>query len=144
MFFRHPKPHHATFEEHIANLKPFGFETKSEASGRVRASRRGFAAVLENAGGGEVKMGKAGLLIGEEIAVLTNEGYQMFFRTPSGVEHPAQAHELHGLHAFDEDLREGLGLTSLYNQSLGTTSEAHMYDRIVARDEPPAKHPWQK
>ena len=31
------------------------------------------------------------------------------------------------------DLREALG-ASLYNQSLGTTSEAHMYDRVADRD----------
>jgi hypothetical protein len=44
----------------------------------------------------------------------------------------------------DEDLREGLGLTSLYNLSLGTTSEEHLYDRVVDRDKGAAARPWEK
>jgi len=68
----------------------------------------------------------------------------MFFRTPSGRELPAQASQLKALHAFDEDLREGLGLTSLYNLSLGTTSDDHMYDRVEDRDAPRRPHPWDK
>jgi hypothetical protein len=144
MFFRREKPHHASFDERISNLRNFGFETKAEGGGRVRVTRKGLGADVEPASNGEVKIGKAGVLIGSEIGVLCNGGFQMFLRTPSGVEHPATATQLKALHAFDEDLREGLGLTSLYNQSLGTTSEAHMYDRVVARDEPPAKHPWER
>ena len=43
-------------------------------------------------------------------------------------------------------MREALGLTTLYNESLGTTSEAYQYDRIVDRDKPVAdrkKRPWE-
>ena len=49
---------------------------------------------------------------------------------------PALASQLQALHAFDEDLREALGLTSLYNVSLGTTADEHLYDRLEDRDEP--------
>jgi len=56
---------------------------------------------------------------------MVNGGFQMFFRTPSGIEIPAQAHHLRKVHAFDEDLREGLGLTSLYNKGLGSTATDH-------------------
>ena len=48
------------------------------------------------------------------------------------------------LHAFDEDLREGLGLTSLYNLSLGTVCDDHLYDRVTARDSGPHHQPWEK
>jgi len=91
-----------------------------------------------------VAIGKPGLLLGDEIAELVNAGYQMFLRTPSGREAPALAPHLKTLHAFDEDLREGLGLTSLYNLSLGTTSDAHMYDRVTDRDQGPRSRPWEK
>ena len=49
----------------------------------------------------------------------------MFWRSPSGRTAPALATHLKALHAFEEDLKEGLGLPSLYNESLGTTSDLH-------------------
>ena len=93
---------------------------------------------------GSPAVGKAGVLIGNEIAQLVHGGYQMFLRTPSGKELPAQAPHLTALHAFDEDLREGLGLTSLYNLALGTTCDDHLYDRLEDRDAAPHRKPWEK
>jgi len=142
MFFRNPKPKVWTFDERLESLKQAGF-TVSRESGRTVAARGAYAAELEDQGSGKVGMGKAGVLVGKEIAVLTSVGYQMLLRTPSGKELPAQASHLRGLHAFDEDLREALGLTSLYNLSLGTTTEAHMYDRVVDRDHQ-HRRPWEK
>ena len=143
MFFRREKPHEWTFQERLANLKQFGFSAASESGGRARVTRGAYGAVVEDLNAGKVKIGKAGLLQGSEIATLANRGYQMFFRTPSGREFPALAGQLKDLHAFDEDLREGLGLTSLYNLSLGTTTDAHLYDRVEDRDRPPHPKPWE-
>lgn len=144
MFFRRPSPHPATFEERIANLKPYKFDTIRESASRVRVTRGGCAAMVEGLSDGTAKIGKAGVLMGNEIAMLVSRGYQMFLRTPSGREQPALASHLHALHAFDEDLREGLGLTSLYNLSLGTTSDEHLYDRVEDRDSGPQAHPWDR
>jgi hypothetical protein len=144
MFFRREVPHVSSFEELIGNLKKLGFSSAPEPGGGVRATRQGFGAVLKDLGNGQVDITKAGVLVGNEIAHLVNGGFQMFLATPSGKKLPAQASQLKGLHAFDEDLREGLGLTSLYNVSLGTTSEAHLYDRVVNRDQPHAPRPWEK
>lgn len=144
MFFRREKPHHFNFEERIGNLKKFGFEARRETSDRVRVVRDGCVGLLENLGEGDVNIGKSGLAVGDEIAVMVHGGFQMFFRTPSGIELPAQAHHLRKLHAFDEDLREALGLTSLYNKGLGSTATDHHYDRIVDRDAPPKHHAWDK
>jgi hypothetical protein len=144
MFFRNVKPNVPTFEERIANLKQFGFLSTPESASRCRVTRDGCGAVIEDLGGGKVAIGKPGLLVGDEIAELVNAGYQMFLRAPSGREVPALASHLKTLHAFNEDLREGLGLTSLYNLSLGTTSDAHMYDRVADRDQGPHSHPWEK
>jgi hypothetical protein len=144
MFFRRITPHTPTFEERLANLKDYKFEIKREASGRALVTRGGCGAMVEDAGNGAVKIGKAGVLIGTEIGMLVSRGYQMFLHTPSGREIPALAQHLHQLHDFDEDLREGLGLTSLYNLSLGTTSDEHLYDRVEDRDEGPHKHPWER
>lgn len=142
MFFRNAKPKVWTFDERLSSLTQAGFSV-SRDSGQTVASRKGFAATLTDKGNGNVEIGKAGLLMGKEIGVLTSGGYQMFLRTPSGKELPAQATHLKALHAFDEDLREALGLTSLYNEALGTTSEAHMYDRVADRDHQ-HHQPWEK
>jgi len=48
------------------------------------------------------------------------------------------------LHSFDEDLREGLGITSLYNEALGTTCDDHLYDRVKDRDASAHTLPWEK
>lgn len=144
MFFRRVTPHQLTFDERIGQLKALKFETTPESAGRVRVTRGGCGAIVEDLGGGKVNVGKAGVLVGGEIAMLVSRGYQMFLDTPSGCEIPALAKHLQALHAFDEDLREGLGLTSLYNLSLGTTSDEHLYDRVVDRDSGPHHRPWEK
>jgi hypothetical protein len=142
MFFRNEKPHEWTFEERLANLKQFDFQVQRQGAGAL-VTRDGCGAMVEDLGGGKVKVGKAGVLVGGEIASLVHGGYQMFLRTPSGKEIPALADQLKTLHAFDEDLREGLGLTSLYNLSLGTTADDHLYDRVEERDAPRHLRPWE-
>ena len=144
MFFRNNKAQVSTFEDRIANLKQYGFQSVRQSTDAARVTRDGVGAIVDNLAGGKVKIGKAGILVGDEIGELVNLGYQMIIRTPSGVELPAQASHLHKLHAFDEDLREGLGLTSLYNLSLGTISDEHLYDRVVDRDKGVAARPWEK
>ena len=143
MFFRNQQPKQPSFDERVANLKQFGFTTKSEAGG-CRVTRGGCGAVVQDLGGGQAGMGKVGVLLGSEIAHLVHGGYQMFLRAPSGKEAPALAWHLKALHAFDEDLREGLGLTSLYNLSLGTVCDDHLYDRVSERDAGPHRQPWEK
>jgi hypothetical protein len=144
MFFRRDKVEQSTFESRIANLKQYGFQSVVQSTGVARVQRDGYAAIVKSLGEGKVEIGKAGVLIGDEIGELVNLGYQMIVRTPSGVELPALATHLKKLHDFDEDLREGLGLTSLYNLSLGTTTDEHLYDRVVDRDKGVAARPWQK
>ena len=142
MFFRNQKPHEWTFDERLGNLKQFRFEVQRQGAGAL-VTRDGCGAQVQDLNEGKVKVGKAGVLVGGEIANLVSRGYQMFLRTPSGKEIPALAEQLKKLHAFDEDLREGLGLTSLYNLSLGTTSDDHLYDRVEDRDAPHHPRPWE-
>ncbi|HEY1753797.1 MAG TPA: hypothetical protein VGG72_00270 [Bryobacteraceae bacterium] len=144
MFFRNQTPPELTFDDHLTKLKQAGFEIQRESPARAKAVRGGDGAIVEDAGGGKVKLGKAGVLVGNEIALLVSRGYQMFLHAPSGKELPALAPQLKALHAFDEDLREALGLTSLYNVSLGTTSDEHLYDRVEDRDKPVHPRPWEK
>ena len=144
MFFRTPKLKTTSFEERLTALRDLGFSAQPEAGGHYRVSRNGCASVIADLGNGKVGIGKPGLVLGGEIAALISGGYQMFLRTPTGKEAPALATHLKTLHAFDEDLREGLGLVSLYNLALGTTSDDHLYDRVANRDSGPHHQPWQK
>jgi hypothetical protein len=136
MFFRRDKPHDASFGERLANLKMLGFEIQPKGGGYVRATRNGLTAEITDVPSQRPHVSKAGLAIGEETGVLTHGGYQMFFVTPSKKRRPALADQLTALHEFEEDLKEGLGIVSLYNDGLGTTCELHMYDRLEHRDHP--------
>jgi hypothetical protein len=142
MFFRREKPHEPTFAERIGGLKSFGLTTKPLDSQRAQVSRDGIAAIVEDRSGQRPHVNKAGLLIGDDIGLLVNRGFQVFWRTPGGRSVPAHASELKMLHNFEEDLKEGLGLPSLYNESLGTTSDLHLYDRVEDRDQGIHK-PWE-
>ena len=46
---------------------------------------------------------------------------------------PHPTDKLRAIHQFSEELNEATGATSLYNQSLGTTSDVYMYDRLKGR-----------
>jgi hypothetical protein len=143
MFFRRETPPVSTFNERIDRLKQFGFAIEKAGPGEAKVSRNGIGAVVGDVPGQPPHVDKAGLIIHDEIGLLVNGGYQMFWRTPSGRRIPAIATQLKELHAFQEDLKEGLGLTSLYNEGLGTTSDLHLYDRVEERDAGDSHKPWQ-
>ena len=48
MFFRRETPHQPTFAEHIESLKNLGFAVTTLDSRRVRVTRDGIGAVLED------------------------------------------------------------------------------------------------
>jgi hypothetical protein len=142
MFFRREKPHQPTFSERIDGLRKLGFSTSPAGSGKAQVTRDGIGAVIEDRPGQHPHVNKAGFVLGDEIGLLVNRGFQMFWKAPGGRTAPALATQLKALHAFEEDLWEGLGLPSLYNESLGTTSDLHLYDRVQHRDQGDADKPW--
>lgn len=133
MFFRRVKPTVPTFDSHLADLRAKGFSVAAKGPGIAVALRDGCAAVLKGAGA-EITIEKTGVLIGPEIGVLTHGGYQVYFETSHGERRAGTAEQLKALHSFDAGLRETLGLTSLYNEGLGTTNGRHLYDRVRNRD----------
>jgi len=142
MFFRRARPHQPTFEERLEAARSAGF-TLTPEGGRVRVSRNGVTAALENAGGMPRLVERAGIAVGSETGALVDGGYQKFFQTPSGKRKPALAEELKAIHNFQEDLREALGLESLYNEALGTVSTFYQYDRLQDRDRGIPKRAWE-
>ncbi len=142
MFFRRERPKNPTFEERLSQLKSQGFTVAPQGSG-VRVSR-GFCAVdLTNREGAVHIAERAGVLMGNEIGLLVDGGFQKFFRTGSGRRKPATAAELKALHDFEEDLKEALGQESYYNESLGTVSTFYLYDRVKDRDRGVPKRVWE-
>jgi hypothetical protein len=144
MFFRRERPKTLTFSERIENLRRSGFMVSNAGAGSVRAARGNFAVDLREEANEARTVGRAGILIGDEIASLIDGGYQKFFRAPGGKRKPALAEELKGLHDFEEDLKEALGQESYYNESLGTVSTYYLYDRVKDRDHGVPKRIWEK
>ena len=138
MFFRRVKPTVHTFDSHLGDLRAKGFSVAAKGPGIAVALRHGCAAVLKEGGlkeaGAQITIEKTGVLVGQEIGVLTHGGYQVYFETSHGERRAGTAEQLNALHSFDADLRETLGLTSLYNEGLGTTNGRHLYDRVRNRD----------
>ena len=137
-----------TYEDAVAWLKDHGFDIL-EAPGvqnRVFLKKNNCSAAIEATPDGGAKIfAYPGFLIGGEISKLINKGYQQVLKTTK-TEIAATADHLKTLHQFTEELKEALGATSLYNESLGTVSEEYNYDRVKDREEPAAerpKRPWE-
>jgi hypothetical protein len=145
------KPVRPTFDQCMGTLRARGFgvsQFKGITDGTL-VSKYGAAAVLVPAadleGGPATFAERPGVLIRGEIARLLDRGYQKFIKTPQ-YELPATASQLHAIHQFQEELTQSIGGTSLYNQSLGTTSDVYEYDRLRGREqdtEPIGKRPWE-
>ena len=132
-----------TYEEALAWLRDHGFDTTDAPGTNARVFLRKYnvSAAIQKGNDDTVKIfAYPGYLIGSEISKLINRGYQQFLKT-SKTEIPASADHLKALQSFSEELKEGLGLPSLYNESLGTVSESYHYDRIENRDKPPVDRP---
>jgi hypothetical protein len=140
---------HRTYEDALNWLRDHGFDLIEApgTQGRVFLKKYNCSAAIQKNGDDGVKLfAYPGYLIGSEISKLVNRGYQQFLKTAK-TEVPATADHLKALQQFTEELKEGLGLPSLYNESLGTVSESYQYDRIENRDKPVTerpKRPWEK
>jgi hypothetical protein len=135
------------YEESLDWLRQHGFELLEAPAtpGRVFLKKNHVSAAIERDADGNGKIfAYPGYLVGGEISKLVNLGYQQHLKTTK-TEIAATADHLKALHAFTEELKEALGLQSLYNESLGTVSESYHYDRVKDRDaaERP-KRPWEK
>jgi hypothetical protein len=137
-----------SYDEALAWLREHGFDVLEApgTNGRVFLRKYNVSAAIQKTADDGVKIfAYPGYLIGSEISKLVNRGYQQFMKT-SKTEIPATAEHLKALQSFTEELKEALGLPSLYNESLGTVSEAYHYDRIEDRDKPAVsrpKRPWE-
>jgi hypothetical protein len=138
-----------SFTDAVTWFRDHGFDVM-EAPGtnnRVFLKKYHSSAAIEATSDGGVKIfAYPGYLIGGEISKLVDHGHQKVLKT-SKAEYPATADHLKALHDFAEELKEGIGAISLYNEGLGTVSESYRYDRVRDRDLPESQRPhrpWQK
>lgn len=143
MFFRRQKPREITFDERLQAIRDAGFQVERLPDGGIRVSRGDCAAVVRETPQG-VLVDRAGWVIDRQTALLVDGGFQKFWRVGEERKAPALAHQLKTLHDFEEDLREALGLTSLYNTSLGTVNDLHLYDRVQGRETDGNRRLWQR
>jgi hypothetical protein len=87
---------------------------------------------------------RPGVMVRGQIARLLDRGYQKFIKTAE-FELPATAAQLEAIHRFSEELNLLTGAISLYNESLGTTSDLYEYDRLKGREaaQPAPQRPWE-
>ena len=144
------KPRPRTWDEVLSELRRRQFDVDDIAgdANQRRIGKNGCAIVLEKAQNeaGLRMVVRPGLVINGEIAHLVDRGFQKFFRT-SKAEFPATADRLTTLHNFVEELKEVTGSVTLYNEALGTVSDAYLYDRVKGRDLPVSERPipaWEQ
>jgi hypothetical protein len=145
--FQHPlrleaimarKSRNPNFDQMLEILRAHSFDVAPFAgvSGGVLVSKHGAGAVLVATKDDAAPAAFAespGALVGGEVARLLDRGYQKFIKTPQ-FELPASASQLQRIHLFSEELKQLTGAISLYNESLGTTSDVYEYDRLRGRE----------
>ena len=145
----------ANFKQALETLRASGFETAQHADkdsfpeagvpeAGVLVTRAGYGAVLAPGEERPQVVVGVGRLVAGELARLVDRGYQKFMKT-SQYEFPATARDLHAMHQFSEELRQLTGATSLFNESLGSTSDRYLYDRVKGRAAAVAvgARPWE-
>ena len=129
-----------SFADALATLAGHQFDVSAarDASGSgakaFQVRKYGCAAEIAAAADGTTMLlARPGWLLNGVISRLLDRGYQKLLKTPLA-EIPATAEHLHAIHEFSEELNEAAGATSLYNESLGTTSDRYLYDRVKGRE----------
>jgi hypothetical protein len=147
------KSAHPNFDQTLDLLRAHSFDIASypAVTGGMLASKHGAGAVLVPAPKSKNADDPAaafaihpGIMVKGEVARLLDRGYQKFLKT-SQYELPASACQLQAIHAFSEELKLLTGDISLYNESLGTTSDVYRYDRLMGREAelPEPTQPWE-
>jgi hypothetical protein len=151
----------ADFEQTIDLLRAHSFDVSpyAQVAGGMLVSKHGAGAVLVPGLGAAPTAAQAnvaakqsaaafaiapGVLVRGEVGRLVDRGYQKFIKT-SQYEFPALASQLQAIHQFNEELNQLTGSVSLYNESLGTTSDLYLYDRLSKREaeQPKPVRPWE-
>jgi len=127
-----------TFSGALEYLAGHQFDVSSSREGSstkaFQVRKYGCAAeIAAAADGSTLVLARPGWVLAGQISRIVDRGYQKFLKTPK-LEIPATADHLRAIHDFSEELKEAAGSTSLYNETLGTTSDRYVYDRVKGRE----------
>jgi len=148
------KSKHPNFDQTLELLRAHSFDVTPFAGvdGRFLVSKDGAGAVLVAVPASKDPDAAAaafaiapGVMVNGEVGRLLDRGYQKFIKS-SQFEFPATAIQLQTIHTFSEEVRLLIGAVSLYNESLGTTSDVYRYDRLKGRGaaDPKPIEPWEQ
>lgn len=144
MFFK-KKTEKRTFNDvlNVLGTQKFDVAQGTGGSGTYRVSKYGVAAEIRPNPAANQKIvpapapaeivARSGWVLNGQIASLVDKGYQKFLKAGK-LEIVATADHLRAIHQFQAELDEAAGATMLYNESLGTTSDKYLYDRVAGRE----------
>jgi len=114
----------------LETLPPKGFQVSS-TRGVVRVEKYDCGAEFRRVPDGRFQMTiLPALLIDGQFTRLWDAGYQKFFITDDERKVPAVSRALQQMRKFNEELRSALGVSTYYNEALGSTCQVTSYDRV--------------
>lgn len=117
----------------IESLSPRGFTVRS-SGGVVRIEKYGCGAELRKSSDGRFQMTVIPSIMAQgQFTHLWDAGYQKFLLTHDGAKIPIRVTQLGDLRRFNEELRTALGVSTYYNEALGSTCHYSVYDRVKGR-----------
>lgn len=117
----------------IESLSPKGFTVRS-SGGVVRIEKYGCGAELRKSSEGRFQMTVIPSIMAQgQFTHLWDAGYQKFLLTHDGTKIPVRVMQLGDLRRFNEELRTALGVSTYYNEALGSTCQYSVYDRVKGR-----------
>jgi hypothetical protein len=117
----------------VESLSAKGFLVRS-SGGVVRIEKYNCGAELRKEPQGAFQMTIIpSVMLQGQFTHLWDAGYQKFLLTNEGRKHPVRVTQLADLRRFNEELRTALGVTTYYNEALGSTCHYSVYDRVKGR-----------
>jgi hypothetical protein len=117
----------------IETLSGKGFLVRS-SGGVVRMEKYGCGAELRKTPDGPYQMTiLPSIMFQGQFTRLWDAGYQKFLLTHDAKKVPIKVNELLDLRRFNEELRTALGVSTYYNEALGSVSQVTVYDRVKGR-----------
>lgn len=117
----------------IESLSGKGFLVRS-SGGVVRIEKYGCGGELRKTPEGLYQMTLLpSIMFQGQFTRLWDAGYQKFLLTHDNRKIPIRVSQLMDLRRFNEELRTALGVSTYYNEALGSTCHVSVYDRLKGR-----------
>ena len=117
----------------IESLSAKGFLVRS-SGGVVRIEKYNCGAELRKEAQGGYRMTIIpSIMVQGQFTHLWDAGYQKFLLTNEGRKIPVRVTQLADLRRSNEELRTALGVSTYYNEALGSTCHYSVYDRVKGR-----------